>query len=170
MLHILGALLMALAAVLQSAVFNNIRILNGRPDLVLLILICIALYARIRPALIFAFLGGLFLDLLSGLPLGVTSIQLVLVVFVLSFTENRFWQTNILVVETITLAASMMFHLLGAGISLISGSSISFTDAFTRIILPSTFLNLIFILPAAYIARRIREQLVSEDEDEIVPQ
>ena len=164
MIYVIGIPLMAFAAILQSVVVNNIQILNGRPDLALLLLVAAALYFGIKPSLILALFTGFFLDLLSGLPLGLTSLELLFVVFMISFTENRFWTINILVLEIITLAASVLFHLLMAGIQILTGSSIPFTDALVRIILPSTFLNMIFILPIAYIGYQIKTRIEEEQE------
>ncbi len=155
MIYAIGIPALALASILQSSVVNQVRILNGRPDLVLLLLICLALYYRIRPTLVLAFFGGIFLDLFSGLPLGVTSIELLIVFFVISFTEDRFWKPSILIIEIITLASSVIFHLLGAGLSILTGSSLAFMEVFTRIILPSTFLNMLLVLPLAHISNRI---------------
>ncbi|MBN1267258.1 MAG: rod shape-determining protein MreD [Anaerolineales bacterium] len=164
MIYVIGIPLIAFAAILQSVIMNDIRMLNGRPDLALLILIAAALFFGIRPALILAFFAGLFLDLLSGLPLGLTSLELVTVLFMISFTENRFWHTNILVVEMVTLVSSFVFHTMAAGIQILTGSNILFTDALVRIVLPSTFLNMLFILPIAYAAYQIR--LRTEEDQE----
>jgi rod shape-determining protein MreD len=167
MIYAIGIPALALASILQSSVVNQVRLLNGRPDLVLLLLICLALYYRIRPTLVLAFFGGIFLDLFSGLPLGVTSIELLIVFFMISFTEDRFWKPSILIIEIITLASSVLFHLMGAGLSMLTGSSLAFMEVLTRIILPSTFLNMLLVLPLAYISNRIW-RLQTENGDPLV--
>ncbi len=155
MIYAIGIPALALASILQSSIINEVRLLNGRPDFVLLLLICLALFYRIRPTLVLAFFGGIFLDLFSGLPLGVTSIELLILFFMISFTEDRFWKPSILIIEIITLVSSLFFHMMGAGLSMLMGSSLVFMDVLTRIILPSTFLNMLLVLPLAHISKRI---------------
>ena len=61
--------LLALVAVLQSAVLRQIQFAGGNLDLLFLIILC---WSMLRPTegLVWAALGGLFADLLSGGPFG----------------------------------------------------------------------------------------------------
>ena len=93
---IIGLPLLILLAITQSAIINDLTLLDGRPDLILIVVVAWGIIGRNRDSMIWALLGGLALDLLSGLPLGVTSINLILIAFLVSFSEGRFWESHIL--------------------------------------------------------------------------
>lgn len=150
---LLGFPILALLAVLQSSIVNDLTFLDGRPDLVLLAVIAWAVLGRHTESMILGLIGGLFLDLLSGFPLGVTAINLVLVTFLVSFSEGRFWESHFLMPLGAALFSSSLFYILGLGAAWILGHSLDPVQALIRTVLPGTFLNLILILPATQLAR-----------------
>lgn len=155
MVYLIGIPLMVMLSILQSAIFNDFLLLKGRPDIILLILICLALHEHSRSAIILGFFAGLFLDSLSGLPVGLTSISLVGIMFLVSFTEGKFWETRMVLLLGVTLAASLIYYLGNLLILITIGHNLSVYDSLLRIILPSTFLNLIFAIPVWMLTRSI---------------
>jgi rod shape-determining protein MreD len=145
--------ILALLAVLQSSIVNDLTFLDGRPDLVLLAVIAWAVIGRHTESMILGLIGGLFLDLLSGFPLGVTAINLILVTFLVSFSEGRFWESHFLMPLGVALLSSIVFYVFGLAVAWILGQSLDPIQALIRTILPGTFLNLILILPATQLAR-----------------
>jgi len=105
--------------------------------------------------MIWGLVGGLFLDLLSGYPLGTTSIILVLIAYLVSFTEGRFWEANFLMPMGVMMGATLAFHLLSLFILLLLGKTIEIEFAVLRIILPSTFINLVLALPATQLIKSL---------------
>jgi hypothetical protein len=73
--------------------------------------------------------------------------------------ERRIWEANILIPLGITLMGSLVYHMIILAVLLLSGRQIDLTFAFGRVILPSTFLNIILAIPMAQamagIARRL---------------
>jgi rod shape-determining protein MreD len=147
MAYLISLPILVILTILQSSVFNDLTLLDGRPDLVFLFVVAWGINGRSREAMIFGLLGGLFLDLLSGVPLGITSIILVTTAYLVSFTEGRFWEANFLMPMGVTVGTSIFFHLLSIFILTILGKSIDFDFAILRVMLPSTFLNLLLALP-----------------------
>src|SRR3989304_5040739 len=94
MAYLLGILLMALLAVVQSSVLARFPFLSGTANLILLAAVSWALTGRVVEAMLWGFSGGLFLDLLSGAPFGVSSMALVVAVSLASLTEGRFWEAH----------------------------------------------------------------------------
>ena len=94
MTYVIGIPAIALLAVLQTSLVSHLRLLEGRPDLVLLAIVAWALTGRGREAMILGFAGGLFLDAFSAVPLGVSSAALVLVAVITSYSEGQFWGIN----------------------------------------------------------------------------
>jgi rod shape-determining protein MreD len=156
MAYLIGIPLLAFLAVLQSAIFGHIRLLDGRPDLVLLAIVGWGVVGRGREAMVWGLIGGLFLDLLSGIPFGASAIALVLVAYLASFSEGRLWEAHLLMPLGVTLMGSLLYHGLTLAALMLAGHTIDLETAAMRVLLPSTFLNLVLALPAAQLAEALR--------------
>jgi rod shape-determining protein MreD len=153
--YLIGVPLLALLAILQSVIFNNLTLFEGRLDLILLFVVAWGINGRSREAMIWGFIGGIFLDQLSGIPLGTTAIVLILIAYLVSFTEGRFWEANFLMPMGVMMFFSMLYYLLNLIIVWVLGKPMDFSYYFIRVILPSTFLNLILILPVAQLIKTL---------------
>ena len=152
---LLGIAGISLLAVLQSSLVNHLRLVEGRPDLILLAITAWALAGHARQALLFGFVGGLALDLFSEVPLGVSSAALVLVGVLVSYSEGRFWGVHPLMQLAAVLAASAVFYAAQLSSLWVAGHPIDLPQALNRIVLPSLFLNLVLALPAAQAAEAL---------------
>ena len=159
MAYLVGVPLLVILAILQATVLANMRLLDGAPDLILLAVVAWALTGRTRQAMTGGLIGGLLIDLLSGLPLGVTAIVLVVVVYLVSLTVGRFWEAHLLMPLTTVLWSSLLYHGLSLAVLLVLGLSVDPVYALGRVILPSTFLNLLLALPAAQAAGSLGDTL-----------
>jgi rod shape-determining protein MreD len=159
MIYLIGVPVMLLLAVLQSSVFSHLTLLDGRPDLILLAVLSWSLAGRHNEAMFLGLIGGLLLDLLSGLPFGTHAIILVLVIYLVASFEDRFWEAHILLPLSVSLIATLLFHGLEIGTILLMGRSVEFPYMMTQVILPTTFLNLVLALPAAQLAEGLRSRL-----------
>jgi cell shape-determining protein MreD len=101
----------------------------------------------------------LFLDLLSGIPFGASAIALVLVAYVASLSEGRLWEAHLLMPLGVTLIGSLLYHGLTLAALMLAGHTIDLETAAVRVLLPSTFLNLVLALPAAQLAEALRRGL-----------
>ena len=82
LLYYLMIPLLALAALFQSTAAGRLALRGVKPDLVLLlVLIGVLLYGP-RIGLVWAFFGGIFLDVFSGGPMGASSLALMAAVFI----------------------------------------------------------------------------------------
>jgi rod shape-determining protein MreD len=155
----LGIPLLALLAVLQSTVMNSLLLLDGRLDLVLLAVVSWGVAGRPEEAMVWGLFGGLFLDLFSGVPLGSHAIVLVLVTFLVSLMQGRFWQMQFFMPLGVMLLSSVAYHLLGLSVLFILGREIDFEFSFSRIILPSTFLNIAAAIPVYNLVEGVQNRL-----------
>ncbi len=159
MIYAAGIPLLGLLAVLQSSVLSYLRFLDGRPDLVLLAVVAWGLTGRPREAMVWGLTGGIFLDLLSGMPIGISSLTLTLIAYLVSFLHGRFWEAHLLMPLAVTLIASLLYHFAGLGAYALSGTGINISMAIGRIIMPSTFLNLLLALPLTQLARSAHQNI-----------
>ncbi len=151
MAYLIGIPLLVALAILQTTVLADIRFFDGRPDIVLLVIIGWSLAGGNRQAMIWGLLGGILLDSFSGLPMGSNAISFILIAFLVSLYAGRVWEANLLMPLGITLFASMMYHTIALGWLFLLGRNIDLQFAYTRVILPSTILNIALILPIAQI-------------------
>jgi rod shape-determining protein MreD len=150
---------LALLAALQSSLLAELTFLDGRPELVLIAVIAWAIADKPRQAMVLGLIGGIFLDLLSSLPVGTSSIPLVLIAFLVSFTGGRLWQAHFLLPMATTLVGSLFYHAFGMAILLAAGRSIDINLALSRVILPSTFLNVVLAMPFTQLIVGLRNRL-----------
>jgi rod shape-determining protein MreD len=159
MATLIGIPLLAILAILQSVMFNDLTLLDGGVDLILLAVVAWGINGRSREAMIWGLIGGLFLDQLSGIPLGTSAIILILIAYLVSFTEGRFWEANLLMPMGVMIVFSLLYHFLNLLIMWLLGKPIDLSYSLIRVILPSTFLNLILALPSSQLIRSLSRSL-----------
>jgi len=155
MVYLIGIPLLAILAILQSVVFNDLTFFDGSPDLILLVVVAWGLIGRSREAMIWGLIGGLFLDQLSGMPLGTTAIILIIIAYLVSFTEGRFWEANFLMPMIVMVFFSFLYYALNMIILWLLGKPLDLTESLIRIILPSAFLNLLLVFPASQLIKSL---------------
>jgi rod shape-determining protein MreD len=153
--YVIGTVVMALLAVIQSSLLNRFPFLDGTANLILLATVSWALTGRVTEAMVWAFFGGLFLDLMSGAPFAVSSMALVIAVYLASLTEGRFWEAHPLAPLGVMAVASMVYFALTMAAVWISGHPIDPAIALAQVVLPH-LPNVLLALPVPQLAGRVR--------------
>jgi rod shape-determining protein MreD len=83
-------LVVALAVLLQTTLFAQVRIFEVAPDLVLLTVIALARRLDAEPAVLLGFTSGLAMDLLGSSPLGLRALVFTVVAYAVVRTRDRF--------------------------------------------------------------------------------
>jgi rod shape-determining protein MreD len=147
MKNLIAIPVLALAFMLQTAVFSRITLFSGAADIILLILITWALQEQVQSAWHWAALAGLMASFVSGLPpltlLGAYLLAVILARYVL----RQIWQTPLLALFTVTFFATLLLHLITYLTLSLRGTSLPFADSLALITLPSVFLNFLLALP-----------------------
>jgi rod shape-determining protein MreD len=89
--------LIAAACLLQATALSRIKIYGVKPDLVLLLVVIGALVYGSRSALVWAFVGGLGMDIFSGGPMGSSSLALMAAALVAGLGHRTLSRFNVLV-------------------------------------------------------------------------
>jgi rod shape-determining protein MreD len=150
--YLVGIPTIALLAILQTSLVSHLRLLEGRPDLVLLAVVAWALTGRGQEAMILGFAGGLFLDAFSAVPLGVSSAALVIVAAIASYSEGQFWGINPIMQLAAVLVGSGVYYLVIILTLFATGQPLDLQLALGRIVLPGVFVNLLLALPTVQLA------------------
>ncbi len=159
MAYAIGIPAIMLLAILQSAVVSQFRLADGQADLVLVAVVAWGLTGRSKEAMIFGLIGGFILDLLSALPIGTTSVILVLIGYLVSLTEGRLWGAHLLTPLGVVFAASLVFSGYQLLASVLAGAAADWPTVASRVILPEAFLNVLLAIPAAQVASAIQHAL-----------
>jgi rod shape-determining protein MreD len=153
---LIGLPVLMLAAAVESSVLPDLRTPGGGSvNLVLLLTLSWTLAGDWNGGMVWGLLGGLFLDLLSGGPLGIQSLALVTTAYVASLTEGQLWRSHVLLPLAAALFGSLAFQLLTLAGLAASGIVVDAAAALTGVVLPATLLNTLFVLPIYEIVRRV---------------
>lgn len=144
---LVGLPILALAAILESTVLPDLALFRGRVDLVLLLTLSWTLAGDAAGGALWGFVGGLWLGLLSGEPLGLSSLALVIMAFLASLSEGRVWRSHVILPLAVALIASVGYHAISAAGLFLTGTDVDWLTFARQILLPSVLLNAALILP-----------------------
>ena len=83
----------------------------------------------------------------------------ILIAMLVSLYEDRIWEANFLMPLGITLIGSLIFHIMSLAVIMLMGREIDWSYMFMRVILPSTFFNLLLAIPSAQVFKALRNRL-----------
>lgn len=159
MSYLVGLPLLAFAAVLQATLLNQFRVFGGTLDLVLLLCLNWTFVGEWRSGTIWALMGGVCLDLLSGGPFGANALVLVLVAYGASLSEGRFYSSHVLLPLASALLGTVMYHGLYLLILAVSGHTVDWVLSLSQVTLPTVLLNILFMLPVYQFVRWLHSVL-----------
>jgi rod shape-determining protein MreD len=154
MIWFLTVPLLALLALLQTAVFRQILFLDGNLDL---LLVAVIYWSLLRPeeGLAWAMLAGIFADIFSGGPFGITSIAYLLVAVSIGALHGRLWTHGPLAVMATALFGTVVAHLASVAMLVLFGHTLEVGYLLTYVTLPTAFLNTIASVPVYLALRRL---------------
>lgn len=155
--------ILSFLTIFQSAIVSRLPLLQGTPDLILIVLIAWALQERVRAAWQWTILGGLLVGFSSIIPVLVPiSIYMVITGLVL-LVRRRIWETPFLAMVFLTFIGSVFSQVItGLAVS-IGGTPLPIFDTLRLIILPSLILNLVLAAPIYAIVKDLAEWVYPEE-------
>ncbi len=147
-----------LVAIAQAVWMPLFSIAGFRVDLALVLVVAWGLISPAGEAAIWGFIAGVFLDLISGLPLGTQTIALTAIGWLMGLAPLNVFRENVLLPPAAVVVATLVYNLFVLGILAVLNTSIPWSDYLLRVTLPSAILNTIafpFIyLPLQWFTRR----------------
>ena len=101
--------LVIILAIGQATVLPAFPVFGIVPGLWLVVTVAWSLLRGMREGLILAFVGGLFIDLLSTAPLGVTSMSLMLTIAIVTFLQRHLPRNQTIIPALLTVLATIIF-------------------------------------------------------------
>ncbi len=163
-----GALLRAgaiglVAVILQLSGLGAMRFFGATPDLIPLVVAAVAIYAGSVPGAAMGFGTGLFLDLLVGGTMGLSSLVLTAVGYwVGRYREVRDPAHGLLPIP-VAIAATLGWTLAFGAVSFMLDVGASVSPLVFREMLVTTALNVIICLPVFWLCRRILRPVLAVD-------
>lgn len=146
--------LLAAAALLQSTVGARIAVAEGRPNLVLLLVIAWAVHRGIEEGVVGGVVGGLLLDVLSGAPFGLNAIVMALVGLAVGVREPGIYRSSVLLLSTTAFLTTLGYHVLVyLGLQLM-GRQLPSAAVVSETLIPAMLLNALLMPLVHWLLRR----------------
>lgn len=143
-------LILVAGVVLQSSLAPHLAVIGVKPNVVLPMVVAWSVVRGASEGVVWGFIGGLLLDLLSGAPVGISALTLTLVGFATNLGETAVFKSS-LVLPLATVFAATLFND-GIQILLLQalGWDLTWVEAMARVALPTAILNAV-LMPLVYL-------------------
>jgi rod shape-determining protein MreD len=152
-------------ALVQSTVMSRITIMGVHPDLMLMVVTAWSLLGGTQEGLLWALVGGVPMDLMSGARFGVHTLALLVVSFGTGFGQRTVFRSEILMPILVIPMATLVYELIILGMLFLTGWPVLWGAQMTKVVLPCVFVNTI-CMPLVYLGVRMlyrrtyREEIV----------
>ncbi|RLC93666.1 MAG: rod shape-determining protein MreD [Chloroflexi bacterium] len=149
-------------ALIQSILLSRVSLKGARPDLMLLVVLAWAAVRSVDEGVVWGFVGGLIIDLLSGGPLGATALALTLAAFWAGQSWGQGFGIALIRLLLLALLSTATYYLVLLIILAWTGHAIDWEFALLHVAGPSVLLNTILTpfvrQPLAWLSSRIRRK------------
>lgn len=132
---------------------------RGQLSLVMLFVLCWSVRAELTESLIWALIGGLALDSLSILPLGATSVVLLLFAYFVNSVARQLFRVRILFLVAVTPVATVVLTFYTLFALALTGLNYDIPTMLRLMLVPSTLYNLVAVVPVYAVVRLIQGRL-----------
>lgn len=158
---------MTLIALIQEAALAPLSFIGARPDLVFLVVIAWGLLRGPAEGMVWAFIGGVVLDVFSGGPMGAITLPLLVVAFLVGQQWGKELGSVSLQLLLLALILNFLFHVILLVVLGWVGYPVEWLYSLSRIAAPSAVLNAVlapFVYrPLAWLDRRTRPEGLTFD-------
>jgi len=133
--------LLTFVALLQSVLLSRVNLWGARPDLMSLVVLVWAVVRSVDEGLMWGFVGGLIVDLLSGGPLGATPLALLAVAFLAGQPWGRGIGSPVARLLLLAFLGVVVYHLVLLIVLAWTGHTVDWGFALVRVAGPSALLN-----------------------------
>jgi rod shape-determining protein MreD len=143
----LALIILSFAVVIQGTLLSRVRILGISPNLLLVVVVCWSLAHGVADGLIWAFIGGLGVDLIAGLPLGTSSLALMPTCFLAGIGRNSVFTHSVFWPMLLVALATPLHGWIVLLILQFLGMPVDWVNTTARVILPELVLNVLLTIP-----------------------
>jgi rod shape-determining protein MreD len=146
-------------ALVESSWGGVLNVRGVHPDLVLVAVISWTLLRGVTDGLVWAFVGGLCLGLLSSAPFGLTIAPLALVCLLARLGYSRVYGAHIVLPLFLIFPLSVVYYLSCTLLLSLTGRPIAWSTTLVHIILPASLFNIVAMLVLFPLLRRLHRRI-----------
>jgi rod shape-determining protein MreD len=151
--------LLPLIALLQIGLAPHFTVRGALPGLMLVMVVNWGILRGVEEGIIWAFIGGLCIDSLSGWPFGTSTVALVLVTFGVSLGHGTFIRTHVLLPPATIFGATVLYYLIALFVLVSTQHDVSWLAALGSMVLPAALYNSILNIPGFWLAQRLEQRV-----------
>ena len=138
---IIPILMLSAFGLMQSTLLYPISLWTVKPDFMLSIVVAWSLLRGTEEGMLWGFVGGVILDLLSGTPFGIYILAMVATCFLVSLGQMRIFPTNITLPLLAMCVATITYYVLSLLLLRATGWPVAWRETMAKIVFPATLLN-----------------------------
>jgi rod shape-determining protein MreD len=141
--------LLLIVAVIQTTIVPHLAVWGVFADLPVLVVVSWSLLHGAREGLLWGFVSGLAVDILSAAPFGAATLSLLVVGLIAGLGQATAFRTHFLMPLVTILLATIIFDSIYLLVLQVSGQPVAWLNTIFRLVLPSAALNMA-LTPVVY--------------------
>jgi rod shape-determining protein MreD len=142
----LSLLILGGTVIVQGTLLARFRLFGASPNLLLVVVVCWSLLHTVSEGLLWAFVGGLGVDLIAGLPLGSTPLALMPTCFLAGLGRSSIFTNSVLLPALLVALATLIFGWINLILLNARGVPVDWAGSALRVMLPELALNVLLAL------------------------
>jgi rod shape-determining protein MreD len=133
-------------ALFQSTVMPYLRVFGVMPNLMLMVVVAWTLLRGPGEGLVWGFLGGIFMDLFSRTPLGISALALVISAYAASYAEGTLYRNHSALPLLVVLVITPIYDLVVLILLRVTGQAVDWLPSLLYYTLPATVIHVVLML------------------------
>lgn len=158
MSYYVGISLVILSALLEASVLPMFRVNGLQPNLTLVLLMAWLIIRGADEAYVLIPIGGVFIGLVDGALMGTALLAMAPVALLQEIRGGQLNENGPLMAVIFTAVMSLVYNYTYLLVFTIQGQAGSWVEATTRVILPTTLINLAVLLPLYFVFALVNPQ------------
>lgn len=158
MSYYVGITLVILAALLEASVLPLFRIEGLQPNLTLVLLMTWLIVRGAEEAYVLIPVGGIFIGLMDGALMGTALLALAPVAMLQEVRGAQLNERGMFMAVVFTLIMSLVYNYTYLLVFTLQGQAGSWVEATTRVVLPTTFINVAILFPVYFLFTLVNSQ------------
>jgi rod shape-determining protein MreD len=151
--------LLPILALLQVSLFPHLAVRGVVAGIVLIAVVDWGILRGVDEGMLWAFIGGVCLDVFSGWPFGTGTVSLVVVASLVSLGEGTFIRTHALLPLATVFAATVVYYLVALFILVSTQHPVDAPEAIRDIVIPVAIFNAVLNIPGFWFAQRLENKV-----------